>query len=174
MIAATSMMKPRGRSDELAFTDSCKSYVLAALHADVGWHETTRHTPISATTSVAGHRHDSSRARRHGRGAPTQGRPTQRQAVEGGLSPPRRVRPWPASGIRPTAEAERQRAPDAWQASSQGRQGERLSHRAVDMPAHREADRTQVRRRLPRRSSASVVAWPGLLLPEADPTRQGA
>ena len=156
------------------FTDSCKSYVLSALHADVSGHETTRHTPISPTASGAGHRHDSSRARHHGRGAPTEGRPTQRQTVEGGLSTPRRVRPWRASGIRPTAEAEPQRAPDAWQASSEGRQGERLSHRAVDMPAHREADRTQVRRRLPRRSSASALAWLGLLLPEAGPTCQGA
>lgn len=156
------------------FTEPCKSYVLAACHADVCWHETTRHTRISPTTPGAGHRHDSSRARHDGRGAPTQGGPTQRQTVQGGLSPPRRVRPWRASGVRPTAEAERQRAPDASQASSQGRQGERLSHRAVDMPAHRETDRTQVRRRLPRRSSASALAWSGLLLPEAGPTRPGA
>ncbi|MCH8316166.1 MAG: winged helix-turn-helix domain-containing protein [Planctomycetes bacterium] len=55
--------------------------------------------------------------------------------MEGGLSPPRRVRPWRASGIRPTTEAEPQRAPDASQASSQGRQGERLSHRAVPIPS---------------------------------------
>ena len=73
---------------------------------------------------------------------------------------PRRARRWKADDRRRSASGLRARPASGRppklsdkerrtlrQASSQGRQGERRSHRAVDMPAHREADRTQVRRR---------------------------